>query len=368
MLVTERRWRSGFTLVAMTVGLHTACGDDEGSAPSQSTGGNGGSQTGGSDSKAGQGGGTPALGGSAGGGARAAGGREAMAGAGAPSEAGATEGAAAHSGGGAPQAEGGAGQGGSQPSEGGTAPAAGGANEAGLGGAGNAGGAGGAGGEPCAGEIVADECVLPHPVRRVQSAKRTAGTGAASDVVKLPAATTSGNFLVLGVGIVWSGTAQAVAAPAGFTLVEQRDNTTGTSQHESAAFYIAENAPALPAATGVTVSTGIADTRIFLALAEYAGLSMSSALDQQASQVGSGSLSSGATAQTSADDELWLALTLSRGGGGHSNPTNGFATVEMLTTGAGSFSFTEYFARQRGVASSSLTGGGDFAAVIATFR
>jgi hypothetical protein len=59
---------------------------------------------------------------------------------------------------------------------------------------------------------------------------------------------------------------------------------------------------------------------------------------------------------------------MSRGGAGHSDPTGDFAFVETFATGAGSFSYAERLVTQRGLATTSVTGSGDYASVIATLR
>lgn len=232
------------------------------------------------------------------------------------------------------------------------------------------GGAAGAGGEapvPCAGEVIAGEC-FEVPLERVQIATRSAGTAATTDTVKLVEDTSPGNTLLLSVGVIWSGTSQLITVPAGFVLVERADNTTGASSHESAALYLAENAPTLAASAGVTVTVADAQSRLYLGLTEYAGLRSTGALDRSASQSGSGSPSSGSTAQTTSAAQLWVVVTMSRGGGGHSLPTNGFEIADFKNTGAGSFSMMEKVVGARGVATASLTGSGDYAAVIATLR
>jgi hypothetical protein len=231
-------------------------------------------------------------------------------------------------------------------------------------------GAAGSGGEatlPCAGEVIDGDC-FETAFARVQSATRSAGTGVSGDTVKLLKDTVPGNAIVLSVGVIWNGPSQQITVPAGFTLIERADNTTGVSSHESAALYVAESAPALAAATGATVTVGEADARLYLGLAEYAGLRSSGALDRSASATGNGSPSSGATAQTTSAAQLWVVLTLSRGGGGHSAPTNGFEIIDFKNTGAGSFSMMEKLVQTRGVATASLTASGDYAAVIATLR
>jgi hypothetical protein len=185
--------------------------------------------------------------------------------------------------------------------------------------------------------------------------------------VKLSADSKSGSLLVLGVGVIWNAAAQTITVPPGFTLIERRDNST-TTAHETAALYVSENALALAAATGVTVTVADSQARQYLVLAEYAGLLSSGALDQKASQAGTGEHSTGTTAITTMDNELWLAITASRGGFAHTAPTNGFAFVQQMTTGAGAFSLTTRQVTERGTATTSVTGSGDYAAVVATFR
>jgi hypothetical protein len=229
------------------------------------------------------------------------------------------------------------------------------------------GAAGSEGTVPCVGEVIDDEC-FETAFARVQSATQSLGSGATTDTVKLLQDTVAGNTLLLSVGVIWNGTAQPITAPAGFTLIERADNTTGTSTHESAALYLAESAPALAAATGATVTVGDAQARIYLGLAEYAGLRASGVLDRSASASGSGSPTPGTTAQTTAAAELWVVVTVSRGGGGHSAPTNGFEIASFKNTGAGSFSMLEKLVQARGAATASLSGSGDYASVIATLR
>lgn len=201
----------------------------------------------------------------------------------------------------------------------------------------------------------------------VQSAKRTKGSAAPTDVVNLGADTVRGDLLVLGVGVIWDAAAQAITVPAGFTLVERRDNST-TTANETAALYVSENAEVLAAATGVTVTVADSQARQYLVVAEYAGLRASGALDQKASQAGTGASSTGTTAITTMDNELWVAITASRAGIAHLDPTNGFAFVQQLSTGAGTFSFRARQVTERAMATSSLTSSGDYAAVVATFR
>jgi hypothetical protein len=231
---------------------------------------------------------------------------------------------------------------------------------------GDSAGSGGEAATPCTGELVGGECVAPFS--RVQGATRTAGTAATTDTVKVVADTTAGNTLLLGVGLVWNGVAQTITVPDGFTLIERKDNTTGTTTHESAALYIAESAPVLPAATGVTVTVADAQARLFLLLVEYAGLRASGVVDRISSAAGSGAPTTGTTAATTANAELWVALTMSRGGGGHSAPTDGFTMTDEKTTGAGTFSLLEKLVDVSGPATASLTGSGDYASVLATLK
>ena len=228
-------------------------------------------------------------------------------------------------------------------------------------------GSGGEGPLPCAGELIGSECITT-PFARVQSATQTAGTAATMDTVKLGSATTAGNTLLLGVGVIWNGVAQTISVPAAYTLLERRDNTTGASSHESVALYLVENAASLPASTGATVSVADAQARLFLVLSEYAGLRSSGVLDKVASQAGNGAPSPGSTSETSNAAELWVVLTMSRGGGGHTDPTNGFAISDIKLTGAGSFSLMSKLAAAPGIATASLSGSGDYASVIATLR
>lgn len=251
------------------------------------------------------------------------------------------------------------------------------AGELGMSSGGARGGAGGApsndaagsGGEatvPCTDQLVGGECVTAFS--RVQGAARTAGTAATTDTVKLGAATAAGNTLLLGVGVVWNGIAQTVTVPQGFTLIQRKDNVTGASMHESAALYIAESAPALAAATGVTATVADAQARLFLVLVEYAGLRATGVVDRVSSAAGSGAPMTGTTPATTANAELWVALTLSRGGGGHSAPTDGFVMTEEKKTGAGSFSLLEKLVDTHGPATASLAGSGDYASVLATLK
>lgn len=231
-------------------------------------------------------------------------------------------------------------------------------------------GATGSGGEPtqpCAGELIDGEC-FETAFARVQSATQSAGMAVTMDTVKLMSDTVAGNTLLLSVGVIWNGASQTITLPAGFTLVERSDNTTGATSHESAALYLAENAPTLTAATGVTVAVGDPQARLFLGLVEYAGLRASGVLDRKASATGTGSPSPGTTTQTTAAAELWVVLTMSRGGGGHTEPTNDFEIKDFKNTGAGSFSIMEKLVQARGAATAGLSGSGDYASVIATLR
>ena len=124
----------------------------------------------------------------------------------------------------------------------------------------------------------------------------------------------------------------------------------------------------MPAASGVTVTLGATDARLYLALAEYAGFRASGVLDQVAFQVGSGAVSTGSTPQTTAADELWVAVVMSRGGGGHTAPSNGFTSLQSVATGAGTFSFLDQLVSTRGTATAGLTSSGDYAAIVATLR
>jgi hypothetical protein len=63
-----------------------------------------------------------------------------------------------------------------------------------------------------------------------------------------------------------------------------------------------------------------------------------------------------------------VVLTMSRGGGGHTLPSDGFEITSFKNTGAGSFSIMEKLVQERGVATASLSASGDYAAVIATLR
>jgi len=353
--------------LTLSAALYTACGDDDDDG-SPGTGGAVGTDAGAAGAGLNGQAGTESSGGGVEG-VAGAGGVGASTGGAIPSDGGSSQGP-----GGAPQNTGGEIQSaggrsqssGGAASEGGATQSNGGAPQS-DGGVASVAGAGGAG--SCEGELIAGECVVLPPVVRVQTAKRTAGTGVASDVVKFAADTQAGNFLMLSVGVVWTGTVQTITVPTGFTLVEQRNNTVGTSQHETAALYIAQSAPVLPAATGVTVSLGgAADARLYLILAEYAGLQSSGALDQKASSSGTSDPTPGTTPTTTADHELWVVVNLSRGGVAHTNPTEGFAFVETSMSGAGSFSVLQRIVTERGAATANVSGSGDFASIIATFR
>ncbi|MGC4063271.1 MAG: hypothetical protein QM784_01185 [Polyangiaceae bacterium] len=363
-------------LFATNVAFYAGCSDGNPSA-SGGTGGDDESQT--VAGHAGAGGLTNAnAGGRSGGnaGTQAQGGATQSVGGATQAQGGATQsvGGATQAQGGATQSVGGAtqAQGGATQSVGGATQAQGGATQSvgGTGQGGSSNGVGGASGtstEPCVGEESGGVCIALAPLTLVQSAKRTAGTAAPTDVVKLSADSKSGSLLVLGVGVIWNAAAQTITVPSGFTLVERRDNTSGTAQ-ETAALYIAEGAQSLAASTGVTVTVADSSARQYLVLAEYAGLLATNALDQKASQAGSSMLSTGTTAMTTMSNELWLAIVASRGGNAHQNPTNGFAFVQQMTTGAGAFSLIARQATERGLATSGVTGSGDYASVVATFR
>lgn len=222
---------------------------------------------------------------------------------------------------------------------------------------------------PCDGGDVIDGVCRPS-YARVQHEERTAGSGASSDTVRLAADTQAGNLLVLAVGVLWDGTVKPLTVPAGWTLVEQRDNATGAGSHETVALYVYENAPTLVAATGVTVANGDADARMYLMLVEYAGFRPAGVVDQKISQAGSGNpISPGTTAMTTSDREVWLSFAVSRSGVTHSAPTDDFALVDTLTTGAGAFSLGERVVSTTGAATLSLQGSGaDWAAGLVTLR
>lgn len=322
-------WRSRLAVVvASGVLLHVACGDD-GPAPS----GAGGAD----DSAAGAG----SLGGDG------VAGQEA-------NVAGASGGNGSAGSGVAQGGEPGAGQAGATThGEGGATPTAG-------------AGAGGEPTEPCTGEVLDGQCFPLFEL--VQSNVSATGSAASSSSVKLSAALGSGSTLLLAVGIIWNGVAKTITVPADFTLVERRDNAVGASSHESAALYVVESAAVVPALSEVTVAVDDAQSRLFLALAEYSGLRASDVLDKTASQAGSSMASPGTTVQTAFNQELWVVLTMSRGGIDHTAPTENFAFVEATKTGAGSFSLMQKLVSQRGLATTSLTSSGDYASVIATLR
>ena len=333
MFELNAAWRVRLAaVVAASVLLHVGCGDD-GGAPAGAGGADdseAGASSSGGDGTAGQGG--SAVGASGGNGA-------------APSGAGA----------------GGSAQGGD--------PAVGHAGETTQGEGGATATAGtGAGGapEPCAGELLDGQCFAPFAL--VQSNSSATGSGASSSSVKLAGALGSGNTVLLAVGIIWNGAAQAITVPAQFTLVERKDNTVGAASHESAALYIAESAAVVPALSDVTVTVPDAQSRLYLGLAEYSGLRESGVVDQKASQSGSSSATPGTTAETDSNQELWVVLTMSRGGVDHTAPTENFAFIEAKKTGAGSFSLMHKLVNQRGPATTTLTSSGDFASVIATLR
>lgn len=330
-------WVRLAAVVAASVLLHVGCGDD-GAAPAGAGGADdsqAGASSSGGDGTAGQ-----------------------------SSE-------AAGASGGAGNGSGGGGGGGSGP--GGTAqggdPATGHAGETaqGEGGATATAGAGTGGApEPCAGERLDGQCFAPLVL--VQSNSSATGSGASSSSVKLATALSSGSTVLLAVGIIWNGAAQAITVPAKFTLVERKDNSVGAASHESAALYIAESAAVVPALSDVTVTVPDAQSRLYLALAEYSGLRESGVVDQKASQSGTSSATPGTTAQTDSNQELWVVLTMSRGGIDHTAPTENFAFIEAKKTGAGSFSLLQKLVNQRGLATTSMTSSGDYASVIATLR
>lgn len=222
---------------------------------------------------------------------------------------------------------------------------------------------------PCDGGDVIEGVCRPS-YARVQYEKRTAGSGASTDTVKLAADTQAGNLLVLAVGVLWDGTVKPLTVPAGWTLVEQRDNATGAGSHETVAVYVYESAPPLVAATGVTVENGDANARMYLVLVEYAGFRPAGVVDQKISQAGSGNpISPGTTAMTTSDREVWLSFAVSRSGVAHSAPTDDFELVATLTTGAGAFSLGERVASATGAATLSLqASGGDWAAALVALR
>lgn len=226
-------------------------------------------------------------------------------------------------------------------------------------------GAGGAA-EPCAGELLDGQCFAPFML--VQSNVSATGSGASSSSVKLGSALSSGSTLLLAVGIIWQGAAKTITVPAAFTLVERKDNAVGASSHESAASYLVESAAVVPALSEAVVTVDDAQARLFLALAEYSGLKASGVVDQKASQAGTSMASPGTTAQTSSNQQLWVVVTMSRGGVDHTAPTEDFAFIQATKTGAGSFSLMQKLVSQRGLATTSLTSSGDYASVIATLR
>lgn len=222
---------------------------------------------------------------------------------------------------------------------------------------------------PCdGGDVIDGLCLAAYA--RVQSEKQTAGTGASSDTVKLAVDTQSGNLLVLAVGVLWDETVKPITVPTGWTLVEQRDNTKGTTAHETIAVYVYENAPSLAATTGVTVNNGDADARMYLALVEYAGFRTAGVVDQKISQAGSGNpISPGTTAMTTSDQEVWLSFAVGRSGVAHSAPTDDFTLIAALTTGAGAFSLGERVVASKGTATTTQeASGSDWAAALVTLR
>lgn len=227
-------------------------------------------------------------------------------------------------------------------------------------------GAGGAATEPCTGEVLDGQCFPLFEL--VQSNVSATGSGATSSSVKLGAALSGGSTLLLAVGIIWNGAAKTITVPAGFALVERRDNAVGASSHESAALYVAESTTVVPALSDATVTVDDPQSRLYLALAEYSGLRATDVVDQKASQAGTSMASPGTTAQTAFNQELWVVVTMSRGGVDHTAPTEDFAFVEATKTGAGSFSLMQKLVNQRGQATTSLTSSGDYASVLVTLR
>lgn len=331
MLALNRAWRFRLAaVVTASVLLHVGCGDD-GVAPTGAGGADdsGGASSAGGDGSAGQD--RDAAGASAGGGDSAAGGQGGNGRGG--------DGLSGHAG------DRTQGSGGAEPTTGGAA---------------------GGAAEPCAGELLDGQCFAPFAL--VQSNVSATGSGASSSSVKLASALSSGSTLLLAVGIIWQGTAKTITVPAGFTLVERRDNAVGASSHESAVFYLAESAAVVPALSEAVVTVDDAQARLYLALAEYAGLKASGVVDQKASQAGTSMASPGTTAQTASNQELWVVATMSRGGVDHTAPTENFAFIQATKTGAGSFSLMQKLVSQRGLATTSLTSSGDYASVIATLR
>lgn len=213
-----------------------------------------------------------------------------------------------------------------------------------------------------------DAQAFSTPARRQTVA---AGNASATTVsATWPQTTVAGNLLIAIVG-VRGGTGVTITPPAGWLLATRSNNGTNVAT----AIYYRENAPAISGAISWTFSSTQNAT---LTLAEYTGITISSALDVTATSTGNSSGgNTGTTATTSQTYEVAIgAISAVNSATTYSGQTNSFVEVsEANSTGGAAGSrnatvFEEKILSTTGTqtVSATLSATRQWAGAIATFK
>jgi hypothetical protein len=198
-------------------------------------------------------------------------------------------------------------------------------------------------------------------VTRVQY-REASGTGT-SPSASWPSPTTAGNLLVL---VVTTALQDVFADPSGWTFAA----SSGSPPANQVRIFYKQNAASQSGAASLPTFASSTDWVVYLI--EYSGIATAGALDQGAGTGGaSASPSTGTTAVTTQDAELWLGVISDESAEVHSSPTNGFSIVDQIQNGAGNSTvLLERSAAGRATASSSTTTAtsNSYNGAIATFK
>lgn len=153
-----------------------------------------------------------------------------------------------------------------------------------------------------------------------------------------PGATTTGNFLILGVACGANGNVVTLTPPAGagWTLLLATltsDDAVPVHQVREALYYI-ENAPSQSGAKTFTFGNSVWGSMF---LAEFSGVSTLGSLDQQSStkHTSSTTINSGTTPVTGSVNELCVAIVAANGNPTITAPTNGWTLQDTKKSALG---------------------------------
>lgn len=209
----------------------------------------------------------------------------------------------------------------------------------------------------------------------VQEAGGTTSAAATSIAVTWPAATASGNLLILGLSLANNSLAVTLTPPGGWTLIDSAVTAmNGANPITTTALYYKKNAASESGAKTFTFSQSV-NASMFLM--EISGCDQTAPLDQTASntQTGTTVLTTGTTATTSVANEIAVAVISENSNFTLSTPTNSFTlqdTQKSSTNGTARISGALLYkivsatgAQSTGVTS---TGTNPAASKIATFK